>query len=114
MITDNADFINEVNFVVQTMRWPRWPILPMKRYVESGSWPTAGLILDGGDTHIINDSSALTVFECSIFSLAELAEKAKKELGVKTVTWMQVLAKVEKRHRYESVRAMVEAGWRVD
>jgi hypothetical protein len=77
--------IQDAAFMADEDRWPRWPVLPLKRGGEG--FPTLGVLVAG---------QGPTVLELSMFELVpEKIEKCTQ-------------------HRYASFEQMVAAGWRVD
>lgn len=75
--------------------WPCWPMLPVKRYsTKEGSWPETGLM--------IAKSNVAGGVEPTVYMLNLFGEHTIKEF-------------IEcKKHKYESLDALVDDGWIVD
>ena len=94
--TKQREEFDHVTFIKDPVRWPCWPLLPVKKYTSQVSFPTVGLVF------AIQGYSLHTVYETNMFDLCHDGDNMQEKL-----------AKVTK-HEYESVEAMVADGWIVD
>jgi hypothetical protein len=85
--------------ILRPVEWPRWPTLPVKRFVEH-ELKCGFIVAEHSDP-----AKPVTIYESSIYNLPN---------GCKT--WGDVLAGIpeEKRRRYDNVDAMLADGWMVD
>ncbi len=78
--------------LLDVANWPRWPLLPMKKYnsAQPGEFPIMGMINADDE---VNEEDRITVYIDNIFS--------DRESGGETM-------------RYINVDAMLADGWVVD
>lgn len=76
------------DFILSDLEWPRWPLLPVKRY---GTEPMA-------ETGLIQADDKTTVIFGNLFDLPKTAKD-----------W-----KALKRITYDSIEALLADGWKVD
>lgn len=90
MSTENSE---DVRMMQDPMRWPLWPILPVKNYNdrEPGKFPKMGLMVDEGKA---------VVYMKGLYDLVDGELRPQLE-GVPTET-------------FESFEAAAKAGWMVD
>lgn len=80
----------DYSFVLNPQKWPNWPFLPMKRYVQNKHLPEFGVIM--------TRMGLSTIFDANLFDLP------KTEEGWKAL----------KHKKYSSVEEMLQDGWIVD
>lgn len=85
--------INDVAALKNTGAWPMWPIMPVKHPKRDGrGWPTLGAIVASD----VEGGGKIRVFDVDLLSVP----KTMKELAAK-----------ELHDSFDTVEAMVEAGW---
>lgn len=91
MVAPQPKPFDDVAFLKDTGRWPRWPGCPVKRYRPNEGLPECGLVFDG-----------LKIDE-------KLAVVMVSMLG-----WTPEQFRDAKKHLYDSYEEMVADGWLVD
>jgi hypothetical protein len=81
--------------IVEPVRWPLWPLLPLRRVISSGV--ELGLLYDARGAQDLYGYSA-TVFLTNMF---EMPDDDAEFLNLP-------------RHVYDSFEELLDAGWRVD
>lgn len=85
----NERQLHDIAFLVDSTKWPCWPLCSVKRYDTEGTFPTLGVVI----------TDIPIVYETDMVRLSELTSMQFKML---------------KKHRYKSWKKLVVDGWRVD
>lgn len=91
MTTDPERYARDAAMILRPDRWPRWPILPLKRLREGQGWPEYGVLLALAEYRT-------AVFKANLFALPP------------TEAELLALEKIE----YPSFTALLDDGWTVD
>lgn len=80
---------------ITSLKWPRWPILPMKKRNPSGGFPDLGFL------HADNarDADGVKLYGTDIHSFAEMTIEQRKAVAVT---------------EFATVDALLAAGWEID
>lgn len=81
------------------IRWPMWPLLPVKRRKGNGELPDLGLM----HTHDNGNPAQPEVVEAPLHALALMSDEARKR------AWDEA-----PKHTYDSLEDLVDDGWVVD
>lgn len=94
VLTDRAKQRREedTQLIKQTMMWPQWPYLPIKRYTEGKNGPECAFLFDG-------EATQLVVFRCNLFALKDMTTEERQKIP--TV-------------KYDSIVKLLEDDWMVD
>lgn len=79
--------------IENSLNWPRWPLLPMKRYTKEGM-----------QAAFMHSTSRILLYGVSIYSLN----------GKDGEEWSKVLARIPQRFEYQSIEDLLLDGWKVD
>lgn len=85
----------EVRCIKDITMWPRWPLLPVKRYVEGGELEVGFLCATAAPPPAI-------IYMANIFALPH------------ATTWRELLDAIPERQEYSSIEEMVNDGWSGD
>lgn len=89
----------DLKFLKDPDLWVMWPIMPMKRYQESGLPEIASLVdLESYRTTLLFDEGTL-LWE---------GEKYRGK------TWREIVAMIPNQKKYDSVEAILADGWECD
>ena len=80
-------------FIQEPLKWPHWPILPLKRYANSTHYECSCIISQ--ESYYTTDGP-ITVFHCSMYRLND--------------KWLED----HKQTTYASIDDLLADGWRVD
>lgn len=91
--TERVHRSNTIAFIT-SLKWPCWPLLPMKKDVP-GNWPEIGFLY----ADYASDKDGVKLYHASFMDFGEMTPEQRKEVKVT---------------EFATVGALLDAGWRID
>lgn len=96
--------LTDLEMMKRPAQWPRWPLLPLKRPRPEGGFPDTGFLA----AYSTQPSTATRIVPDAVVMLGSIYQiKESGSLRALVEGW-------ERKEKFDSLEALVAAGWRVD